>query len=121
LSIISGANYLNAFDPTQIHAITLLIINAFDKIWAIGLFVFGCHLLLRGYLAFRSGFIPKIFGILLLIASLCYLISTSANLLIANYDTYKAKIDTIISGPLAIGELGLAFWLIFKGGKIRKP
>jgi hypothetical protein len=48
------------------------------------------------------------------------LISTSANLLIAIYETYKAKIDLIISGPLAIGELGTGFWLLLKGGMIRK-
>jgi hypothetical protein len=59
LSLISGADYLKAFDSTQLHAISLLIINTFEKIWAIGLFVFGCHLLLRGYLAFRTGFILR--------------------------------------------------------------
>jgi len=120
LPLLSSADYLKVFEPAQLHALALLFLNAFDKIWSIGLFVFGCHLLLRGYLAFRSGFIPKILGILLLVASLCYLITTSANILLPSYDNYKATVDAIISAPLAIGELGLAFWLLFKGGKVQK-
>jgi hypothetical protein len=120
LPLLSGADYLKVFEPVQLHALALLFLNAFDKIWSIGLFVFGCHLLLRGYLAFKSGFIPKIFGVLALLASLCYLVTTSANILLPNYDTYKATVDAIISLPLAIGELGLAFWLLFRGGKVQK-
>jgi hypothetical protein len=117
LPLLSGADYLKVFDPAQLQALAFLFINAFDKIWAIGLFVFGCHLLLRGYLALKAGYIPKIFGLLLVLAALCYLITTSANILLANYDSYKATVDMIIAAPLAIGELGLAFWLIFRGGK----
>ena len=105
------------FDIHAGRALAFLFINAFDKIWAIGLFVLGCHLLVRGYLALKAGYIPRIFGVLLVIASLCYLVTTSANILLPNYDTYKATVDMIIAGPLAIGELGLAFWLIFRGGK----
>jgi len=101
LPLISGSDYLKVFEPTQLHALALLFLNAFYKIWSVGLFVFGFHLLLRGYLAFKSGFIPRIFGVLLL----------------PNYEKYKATVDVIISTPLAIGELALAFWLILKGGR----
>jgi len=120
LPLLSGADYLKAFEPAQLNTLALLFLNTFDKIWSIGLFVFGCHLLFRGILAFKSGFIPKIFGVLLLIASLCYLITTSANILLPNYDNYKTTVDAVISAPLAIGELGLAFWLLIKGGKVQK-
>ena len=119
LPLLTGAAYLKAFEPAQLQALALFFLNAFDKIWSIGLFVFGWHLLFRGALALKSGFIPKIFGILLLLAALCYLISTSANLLLPSYETIKATVDSIIAGPLAIGELGLAFWLLFRGGKLQ--
>ena len=51
-------------DPDQ----ALLAVNAYDTIWQVGLILFGVHLLLIGALAYRSGFVPKIFGILLVIA-----------------------------------------------------
>jgi len=120
LPLLSGADYLKVFEPLQLQALALFLLNAFDKVWSVGLFVFGWHLLLRGVLAFKSGFIPKIMGALLVVASLCYLISTSANVLLPNYENYKATVDAMISAPLAIGELALAFWLIFKGGKIQQ-
>jgi hypothetical protein len=116
--ILSGADYLKTFEQPQLNALALLFINAYEKIWSIGLFVFGLHLLLRGYLAFKSGFIPKVFGVLLVIASLGYLISTSANLLIPDYESYKATIDMFLAAPFAIAELAFAIWLIVKGGKV---
>ena len=57
-------------DPAQ----ALRAVNAYDTIWHVGLILFGVHLLLIGYLAYRSGFMPKIFGILLVVAGLGYLV-----------------------------------------------
>ena len=54
--------------------LALRAINAYDTIWHVGLILFGVHLLLIGYLAYRSGFMPKIFGILLVVAGLGYLV-----------------------------------------------
>ena len=51
----------------------LRAVDAYDTIWHVGLILFGVHLLLIGLLAYRSGFMPKIFGILLVIAGLGYL------------------------------------------------
>ncbi|WP_214659002.1 DUF4386 domain-containing protein [Candidatus Formimonas warabiya] len=95
----------------------MLFVNAFNIEWAIGLVVFALHLFLLGYLVFKSGYIPKIIGVLLIIAALCYLATNSANLLLPSYENYKATIDTALSVPMAIGELSLALWLLFKGGK----
>ena len=80
--------------------------------------VFGCHLFLLGYLVFKSGFIPRFLGILLIIASIGYLISNIGILLLSNYEDYKTAIDLIFIAPMIGGEMGLAFWLLFKGGKI---
>ena len=57
-------------DPAQ----ALLAVNAYDTIWHVGLILFGVHLLLIGALAYRSGYMPKIFGILLVIAGAGYLV-----------------------------------------------
>ncbi|WP_077611445.1 DUF4386 family protein [Clostridium sp. Marseille-P2415] len=53
----------------------------------------------------------------LVFAALCYLATDFANLLLPNYENFKAIIDTVLSAPMAIGELSLAFWLLLKGGK----
>jgi len=92
-------------------------LNAFFDGWAIGLIVFGFHLLVLGYLVFKSGCIPKIIGILIAIGAVCYLIQNFAVFVLPNYENSKATFEMVFGIPMAIGELSLAFWLLFKGGK----
>lgn len=117
MQLLSGADYLMVYKTDQLQAQVLLFLDAFNFEWAIGLVVFGFHLFLLGCLAYKSGFIPKTLAVLLIIASLCYVITNFANLLLPNYENYKATIEMVLSVPMAIGELTLAFWLLIKGGK----
>lgn len=118
LLLISGADYLLAFKTDQLHAQVLLLFNAFNDIWGIGLVIFGLHLFSLGYLIIESGYIPKFLGILIIIASFGYLITNLGNLLLSNYENYEAIIILVFIVPMFLGELGLALWLIFKGGII---
>jgi hypothetical protein len=52
-------------------------ITRFNDVWSAGLVLFGLHLLLIGYLAYRSTFVPRILGVLLAIAGLGYLFEAS--------------------------------------------
>jgi len=111
LHLLSGADYLTLFETDQLHAQMMLFLDAFDYGWNIGLVIFGLHLLLLGYLVFKlSGYIPKILGVLLIIAALGYLIDSFGKLLSPNYDTNIALFTFI-------GEVLLIFWLLIKGGK----
>jgi hypothetical protein len=114
--LLNDANYLSVFEISQLNALTTFFLKAFNNIWSIGLVVFGCHLYVLGYVVFKSDYIPRIFGVLLIIASLCYIISNFANLLLTNYEKYKATVELFISLPMIVGELGFGLWLLFKGG-----
>ena len=111
LILLSGADYLAVFETDQLHAQVMLFLNAFYDVWALGLIIFGFHLAALGYLAFRSDYIPKILGILLMAAGLGYLIDYFGSLLFPNS-------DVAISMVLGWGELIFMFWLLFKGGKM---
>jgi len=117
LLLISGADYLRAFETDQLDTQVLLFLNAFYGLWDIGLVVFGFHLLGLSYLVFKSGYVPKILGILLILAFVGYLITSGANLLLPNYENYKATIKLVFLVPMVFGEFGLALWLLFRGGK----
>ena len=52
----------------QLYAQGMLSLSAFQSGWDVGLVIFGLHLLVVGYLAFKSGYIPKWLGVLLFIA-----------------------------------------------------
>ncbi len=86
-------------------------IRAFDGIWHAGLVLFGVHLLLIGYLAYRSGFVHKILGILLLAAGLGYLADSLGTVLSANDPAGIAQFTFI-------GEVALIFWLLIKGSRL---
>lgn len=92
-------------------------IKSFLAMWSLGLIVFGAHLFVLAYLALQSGFIPKVFGLLILLAAFCYFGSNIANLLMPDYEQYKKTVDAILGLPMAAGELGIAIWLLVKGGK----
>lgn len=101
----------------QLHAQVQLFFNTFFDGWAVGLIVFGFHLLVLGYLVFKSGYIPKVIGILISFGAMCYIMQNIAVFILPNYGSYKATFEMIFGIPMAIGELSLAFWLLFKGGK----
>jgi Domain of unknown function (DUF4386) len=94
-------------DPDQ----ALRAIDAFATIWLVGLILFGVHLLLIGYLAYRSGFMAKVFGVLLMIAGLGYIADGFVAVLVRG--------PSISIGQFTfVGEVALIFWLLIKG--IRK-
>lgn len=75
----------------------------------------GLWLLLLGYLVFRSGFLPKVLGILLMIGCFGYLINFTGGFLIRSYA--DLGIARIIALPASIGEIGLCLWLLIAGIK----
>ena len=117
LQMISGAQYLAVIEPVQMQAQVMLFINAFNNTWLIGLIFFGIHLIFLGYLIIKSTYVPTILGILLIVASLGYLIDSFANFLLPNYSEYKDIFLLIVAVPGIIGELSLTFWLLIKGVK----
>ncbi|NPE29485.1 DUF4386 domain-containing protein [Methanococcoides sp. SA1] len=111
LLLLSDADYLTVFGTDQLHAQVMLFLNAFRDGWAIGLVFFGLHLALLGYLVFKSDYIPRILGVLLIVTGLSYLIDNFGKFLFPNF-------DVAISVVLGWGELVFMFWLLWKGGKI---
>jgi hypothetical protein len=76
----------------------------------------GLWLLPFGYLVFRSGFLPKIFGVLLMAGCMGYLIEFFADFLIPAYR--GSWIQTVVGIPASVGEIGICLWLLIMG--IRK-
>jgi hypothetical protein len=71
-----------------------------------------------GYLIYKSGYISKLIGVLLLVAGIGYLIDSFANFLLPDYANYKDIFLMIVVIPGIIGELSLTFWLLFKSKMI---
>ena len=111
LHVLGNADSLLAFTPEQLHAQALLKIADFHDIWTVSLVLFGAHLLLIGYLIYRSGFAPKILGVLVAIAGAGYLVDSFGALLFSDY-------AISVSAVTFVGEFLLMVWLLFKGRTI---
>ena len=88
----------------------------FQLIWNSGLVVFGFHILLIGYLMKLHLKIPGVLWVLTLIAGISYIIISILKVENPNSEIVKALI-IIFMFPMTVGELGLAIWLLLKGGK----
>ncbi len=89
----------------------MLELNAFQHIYDLGLFLFGIHLALLGYLSLRSGFIPKVIGVLLVVAAAGYAFDTVTAVLALDLPT--------VSVFTFLGEFLLALWLLGAGRRLR--
>jgi hypothetical protein len=115
LLLVSGATYSTLFGPNQLHALVLLFLNAHEYVALIWGLFFGLHLLALGYLVYKSGYMPKILGILLIIVSLCYLTQSFGNILLPKYKEILATI-----GFLSIIEIAFPLWLLIKGVNVQQ-
>jgi hypothetical protein len=108
--LLSTAAESSAFSADQRADLALSRVTAFDNIYALALILFGVHLLLIGYLAFRSGYVPRILGILLAIAGFGYMFDSFGAVLVQD--------APVISSFTFIGEFLLALWLVTRGRRI---
>ena len=67
LLLLSGADYLKVFQADQLQALAMLFLNLYKNGFMIAQIFFGAWLFPLGYLVFKSGFLPKILGIVLMI------------------------------------------------------
>jgi Domain of unknown function (DUF4386) len=92
----------------------MIYFRAFKNHWYFGIIIFGAHLLLLGYLVFRSHYIPRILGVVLIITGLGYLLTTIRPYLFPNINVDFAKFTFY-------GELIFMLWLLIKGSRIKEP
>lgn len=111
LLLFGGAGYLTVFEPAQLNALGMVFLNAYDYGFTIGIIFLFLHALILGYLIFKSGYFPRILGILFMIASLGYLVDSFSHILVPNYKTGPVYLAL----PIAIAEIAFPLWLLIKG------
>ena len=119
LSILTTASSVSAFSTEQHYAQALLGITAFYDIWDAALILVGLHLVLLGYLVYRSGavpsyksgYVPKTLGVLLAIAGVGYVVDSFGRVLVSGY-AFEVAAFTFV------GEVLLIFWLLIYGRRI---
>jgi hypothetical protein len=117
LLLVSGAGYLTAFKPAQLDALALLFLNAHQYGVYIWQMFFGLSLAVLGYLIFKSGYFPRILGILMVVGALGYLLDAYGNILFHNYgETF----GWVVGVTAVCGELPFFLWLVIKGVNVQR-
>lgn len=111
LRLLCGDGCLAVLGADQVHALALLEVTAFNDLCLAGLGLFGPHLILVGYLACRSGYAPRILGVLLVVAGLGYVIDSFGVML-------PQSAWTDVASYTFVGEFPLALWLVFWGSRL---
>ena len=107
------AGFLSSFTPAQLDALSLALLkvrsvelHADEALWGLWLVPFGI-------LVIKSGFIPKVIGVLLLVASVGYVAMSVAYIAFPEYVTAVDR----VGGVLIQGELTVILWLLIKGAR----
>jgi Domain of unknown function (DUF4386) len=106
LLLLSSADYLAVFTPAQLQALAYLFLRLGSQGSTIAFVFWGLWLFPLGYLVFRSGFLPRILGLLLMVACVGYLIDCFASFL-----GYRVSIGMYAAG----GEVLFILWLLIRG------
>lgn len=110
LPLLEAPQSFNGLEANSLNTQVMMSISAFQSGWDLGLVLFGCHLLVLGYLVFKSVEFPRWLGVLLGVAGLGYLVDSFGKFLQPSY-------DFSIAAFTFVGEFLLIFWLLYMGIK----
>jgi len=113
LQLLSGADFLKVFTTEQLQALVYLFLRLHSQGILIAQIFWGLWLFPMGYLVFKSGFLPRILGILLMIGCFGYVVQSFAAFLLPSF-----KLNIIFY--TSWGELLLVLWLLIKGVNVEQ-
>jgi len=113
LMLLRGADFLSVLGQPQRESLAMLFLELHRYGYIVG-WIFGPWLFFLGVLVFKSGFLPRILGVLLIAACFGYLADSLTPLLLPSY---AHVVDRFVSIPLTLGEPAIILWLLIMGAK----
>jgi len=114
LTLFRGADFLAVFDKHQLDALGMLFLRLHSQGIAVNDIFWGLWLFPFGVLVMRSGFLPRILGLLLIVNCFAYVAASLTSLLLPSY----ANVVSRAILPALLGELWIMLWLLIKGAKV---
>jgi hypothetical protein len=108
LILLSGADYLAAFTKPQLDALALAFLRLHGQGIAVATVFWGLWLFPFGILVIKSGYFPRVLGVLLMVAGFAYLGTSFTSIVLPAYRPLVSRFMM----PLYFGEVPIIFWLI---------
>jgi hypothetical protein len=113
LRVLGNADYLHAFEPERLQVLARLQIGGTFDDYYVGLPFFGLAATVCAYLWFKSNYFPRGFAMFGMIASAWCVLCAFLFLIFPGFA--KAVNPYWFDSPMALFELIVSFWLLFKG------
>ena len=111
--LILGTDHLSAFTAAQSQVLAALFLDLYQHGFNIAHIFWGLWLFPMGYLIIRSGFLPKVIGILLIVAGMGYLVDFTLFFLVPD-------VVLNVSSFTFVGEVALLLWLLIRGVNVEQ-
>ena len=116
LAIMEEGGALAALGEQQRQALSYLAVNLFSAGFGFALLFFAGFCVLVGVLILGSRLVPRLIGLLMVLAGVCYAVNT---LVLVLSPALSDRLNPAILLPPFVGELSLALWLLVKGVRPR--
>ncbi len=113
LLLLSGADYLKPIQADQLQAQVMFFLDLHAHGIRVAQVFWGLWLFPLGYLIFKSGFLPRVLGIVVMIGCFGHLIDCAIFFLLPH-------IDATVSQVTGFGEILLGLWLLIKGVNVEQ-
>ncbi len=117
LMLVRGADFLSVFEKPQRDALAMLFVRLHGQEVVAAEILWGLWLFPLAILVYRSRFLPRFLGVLLIINGFAYLASSVTGLLFPQYEDMVSN----ITFPALLGEIAFLLWLLIKGAKPQVP
>ena len=119
LRLLGSASYLQVFEADRLQVLARLNVAATFDDYYVGLPFFGLAATVCAYLWLKSNYIPKGLAVFGVISSAWCVICAFVFLIFPHFN--KIVNDYWFDSPMAVFEIVLSFWLLFKGLKPVEP
>lgn len=113
LMLATGANFLSAITEGERDALAMLFLKLHNYQLLSSLVFAGLWLFPFGILVYKSGFLPRILGVWLLLAGVAWLVVAFSGFLTPQYGDIVDK----ITQPVVFGEIATMLWLLIMGAR----
>jgi len=113
LVLVRGADYLSLFDKAQRDTLAMLFLNLHGYGFDVAGIFWGLWLFPLGLLVYRSSFVPRILGLVLMVNCFAYPANSFTSLVLPQYQTMVSR----WTSPLQFGEVVFMLWLLIMGAK----
>ena len=113
LVLVRGADFLSIFEKPQRDALAMLFLNLHGHGFDVAAIFWGLWLFPLGLLVYRSSFLPRILGVLLILNGFTYPVNSFASLVLPQYEDIVSRWMM----PFSFGEVVFMLWLLIMGAR----